>query len=145
MSHLDRKLLERKLKILESYYGELQELLKSSIKEVKADFVKKYAIERLAQLLVDIMLDINLHIIRREDFNPVDNLQSSFILLGEKGILESSFANKIAPVVGVRNRLVHQYEKIDEDLLLNNLYKNHRDFLKYAKQIRGFISTSPRG
>lgn len=41
------------------------------------------------------------------------------------------FAEKVALVTGVRNLLVHQYEKIDRTLLLANPRKNLDDFEQY--------------
>jgi len=60
-------------------------------------------------------------------------------VLAENNILPESFAKKIAPVVGLRNRLVHRYEKIDLDLLLSLVRKNKEDFIEYVKYIFQFI------
>ncbi len=57
----------------------------------------------------------------------------------ENKILPQDFAKKIAPVVGLRNRLVHRYEKIDSDLMLQSIRKNKGDFKEYIKYIFHFL------
>ncbi|NQS99985.1 MAG: DUF86 domain-containing protein, partial [Candidatus Omnitrophica bacterium] len=54
-------------------------------------------------------------------------------------ILPEDFATKIAPVVAVRNRIVHGYETLDKKLFIKNLRKNHSDFSKYTKLIEKYL------
>ncbi|HBB56679.1 TPA: hypothetical protein DEW47_03590 [Patescibacteria group bacterium] len=60
-----------------------------------------------------------------------DDLQSTFLTLADSKILPKDFAVKIAPVVGLRNKTVHQYEKIDKELFIKKLKENFGDFKKY--------------
>ena len=69
----------------------------------------------------------------------MDDLQSTFKMLGDCGVIEKGFADKIAPVVGVRNMLVHRYEKLDTDIFLNNLKRNFSDFKTYLVQIDEYL------
>lgn len=85
------------------------------------------------------MIDINNHLLKNLGV-PVDDLRSSFELLGEKGILPKEFATKISPLTGVRNILVHQYEKINLELFLKNLRANLGDFERYFSAVVEFIS-----
>lgn len=39
--------------------------------------------ERLVQLIVDTMININLHVIRELNIKPGDDFQSTFLTLGE--------------------------------------------------------------
>ncbi len=66
-------------------------------------------------------------------------IQSYF--LAENKILPQAFAERIAPVVGLRNRLVHRYEKIDLDILLDTIRKNKKDFKEYTKHIFEFLNS----
>ena len=44
-------------------------------------------------------------------------------LRSQNKVLPKDFAKRIAPIVDLRNRLVHRYEKIDKNLFLKMLYK----------------------
>lgn len=137
---LDQNFLDKKRHLLMGYLDELEPLIVTyNVEILKSDNVKYHTIERLFQLVVDTMVDINVHILRESNFGAVDDLQSTFKLLGDSGVLDRDFAKKIAPVVGARNMIVHRYEKLDMDLFLNNLKNNFSDFKKYLIQIDGFL------
>lgn len=88
------------------------------------------------------MSDINSHIITHSNFKTVDDFQSTFKILAENSILPEKFAEKIAPTVGLRNRLVHRYEKIDQNLVLKMILEEKDDFKKYVKYIKKFVNKS---
>lgn len=136
---IDKNFLRQKLAYVESYYMELKKVLDFSDREIKEDFIKLRAIERILQLIVDEIIDINNHIIRYKPLKLPSDFQSTFIILAENKILPQDFAKKIAPVVGLRNRLVHRYEKIDSDLMLQSIRKNKGDFKEYIKYIFHFL------
>ena len=137
---LDKILIQKKMDMLSGYVDKLKPLIIGpDIKEIKDDTLRLPAIERYFQLAVDQMIDINTHIIREKNFGTVDDLQSTFKMLGEYKVLDDVFANKIAPIVGARNMLVHRYEKLDRDVFLNNLRNNFEDFKTYIIQIHAFL------
>lgn len=139
---IDKEFIKTKLFLIKSYYEELQHILSFPDSEIKKDFIKLRAIERIIQLIVDEIIDINNHIVRYHSLKLPSDFQSSFLILAENNILSESFAKKIAPVVGLRNRLVHRYEKIDIDILLNSIRKNKDDFIEYVRNILEFIEKS---
>ena len=128
--------INQKLYIIEGYRKELTEFLKNtSDKDFFSNPEKLRVAERLVQLIVDAMIDINQHFIRELKLEISDDLQGTFSIMGKNGILPKEFAEKIAPVVGVRNILVHQYEKLDKELFIKNLRKHFTDFEKYRRHI----------
>ncbi|MCX6719029.1 MAG: DUF86 domain-containing protein [Candidatus Taylorbacteria bacterium] len=137
---LDENFLNKKLQLLTGYIDEMEPIITGfSLKELKDDSLKYHTTERLFQLIVDIMIDINIYIIRQGDFGPPDDLQSTFKTLGEHAVLNRDFAEKIAPIVGARNMIVHRYDKLDMDLFLRNLKENFSDFKKYMVQIYAYL------
>lgn len=138
---LSQSLVIKKLELIDNYREQLAQFLKSSDEQILSSSEKYLSIERVFQLLVDAMVDINQHLIRELKLDVPDDLQGTFYPLGDKGILPRDFAQKAAPIVGVRNRLVHQYEKIDKELLLKNLRKNFSDFETYQSHIKNFLSS----
>ena len=130
----------QKLQTIEEYRKELAELLKkTSDEEFFSSSEKLHVAERLVQLIVDGMIDINQHFIRELKLELSDDLQGTFAALGENKIIPQEFAEKIAPVVGVRNILVHQYEKLDKEVFVKNLRKHFSDFEKYRQYIVAYL------
>ena len=139
----DKPFLQKKIDMLVGYVAELTDLITGNeIEAIKQDKPKLYSVERLFQLAVDLMIDVNTHIINSSDFGTVDDLQSTFKLLGDFNVLEKTFAYKIAPIVSARNMLVHRYEKLDKDMFLNNLKRNFGDFKTYMIQIDDYLKKS---
>lgn len=136
---IEERFIETKLFNIQGYFKELEDVLAYSDQEIKKDFLKIRALERILQLIVDEIIDINNHIIRYARLNIPDDFQSSFLVLAENKIFSKHFAEKIAPVVGLRNRLVHRYEKVDLDILLGSIRKNKVDFREYVKYIFKFL------
>lgn len=138
---MDSTFIQKKMNTLSEYIAKLERLVTPvEIKEIRNEEMRLDAVERNFQLAVDQMVDINTHLIKTGGFGTVDDLQSTFKMLGDFKVLEKNFAEKLAPIVGVRNMLVHRYEKLDKDLFLTNLKKNFSDFKTYMIQIDTYIN-----
>lgn len=136
---INKNFVEKRLERINQYSKEAEEIFKFSLREIKEDFLKYRTLERLLQLIVDEMIDLNNHLIRRLNFRSPDDFQGTFLILAENNILPEDFAIKIAPLVGLRNILVHRYEEINLDLFLNTLQKEKGDFKEYIKFIKKYI------
>lgn len=132
---LDKNLLIKKLGLIDEYLGELEPLVAMGEDALRADKLKYHTAERLFQLIVDAMIDINTHVIRELALAPPDDPQSTFIVLGEGGVLPKDFAIKIAPMVGLRNAVVHRYETVSVRRFLHELVRDFADFKAYAAAI----------
>lgn len=131
----DKNFIVKKLEEVIGYLKEMEDLLKFSDREITADSGKLHIAERLLQLIVDAMLDINQHFIKESNLKISDDFQGTFYILGENNILPADFAAKIAPVVGLRNRIIHRYDTVDKHLFIEILRKNIADFKVYIKLI----------
>jgi uncharacterized protein YutE (UPF0331/DUF86 family) len=69
------------------------------------------------------MVDINSLLIVRENHPPPKDYFASFTILGEVGILPRSFAAELAPCTGMRNRIVHEYDKIEDQIVFDSIPK----------------------
>lgn len=119
---------------------EINDLFKFSDVEILKDSFKYHTAERLLQLIVDLALDINYHFIKELNLEVSDDLQGTFYVLGENGVLPKDFSKQIAPVVGLRNRIVHRYESLDKGLFIKSFRKNYADFEAYIKFINERIN-----
>ena len=124
-----------KLNYMDDYIKEMESFLKSSDIEILKDMRTLRALERDFQLVVDAMTDINQHFIRELNLPLPDDFQSAFYILGKNGILPKDFSDKIAPIVGLRNKVVHRYETVSNEQFLEDLRNNFSDFKTYEKYI----------
>jgi uncharacterized protein YutE (UPF0331/DUF86 family) len=142
---LEQAFINKKIEDIEGYLTKVKDLLKFSDKKILSDYIKFHAEERLFQLIVDAIIDINQHIIKETDLSKEpEDPQGVFYILGENNILPGKFAFKIAPVIAVRNRIVHGYETLDQNLFTKNLRENYTDFEKYLKYIEKYLGENKR-
>lgn len=137
---LDRNFIEEKISLIEEYFYEMENIIKLDEEEILNDITKLRAMERDFQLIVDEMLDINLHFIRELDLKSPNDFQNTFGILADNKILPDDFAEKFAPVVGTRNILVHRYEKVDKKLFVSQIKNERKDFLEYLRLINQYLN-----
>ena len=113
--------------------------MKLEANEIVSDVLKLRTIERNFQLIVDTMLDINTHIISAKNLKAPETLQETFLILGDGGVLPFEFVKKIAPVVGLRNIVVHEYEKIDNEKMMCDVKDGASQFGEYIVHIDDFL------
>jgi transposase len=122
---LDNITICKKLEILIKYYNEFQQLTNGiTINDYIDNIVIKRAIERVMQLIVECATDINNMILKKQGKGPSRDYYNSFIDLAENNVMDMEFAVRIAPSTGLRNILVHEYQKIIEIF-------NHQVNIKY--------------
>ncbi|MEI7426089.1 MAG: DUF86 domain-containing protein [Candidatus Moraniibacteriota bacterium] len=136
---INRELVQRKINNIENYIKEIEPLLKLEANEIVSDVLKLRTIERNFQLIVDTMLDINTHIISAKNLKAPETLQETFLILGDGGVLPFEFVKKIAPVVGLRNIVVHEYEKIDNEKMMCDVKDGASQFGEYIVHIDDFL------
>lgn len=140
---IDKEIIQSKFEYIKKYLKEIHPLLKEDTKVLlnESGQTKLRALERLFQLIVDTALDISTHIIAESDFQIPDDQQSSFIILAKNKVLPYEFAEKIAPSVGLRNRIVHKYddEEMDVKRMIGYIKNNLSDYVEYMKHIKEFI------
>ncbi len=139
MTNSLRTALTDKIIKMEQYLAELREAKPNNYTDYISNKMIRYGIERLLQLIVDLALDINNIIIKDMDRAPAADYFNSFIELIEIGVLDEEFAYQIAPSTGLRNRLVHEYEKIDNNIVYKSIDKTYNYYIKYMKRIVGYI------
>lgn len=137
-----RELITEKLIKMKEYLNQLQKLSPASYEDYTKDLVSKYAVERLIQLIVDLALDINNIILSFHKKPPAADYYSSFIDLAECRVLTEQFAYEIAPSTGLRNRLIHEYEEINDAIVFNSIGQTIELYTLYIKEINRFMNST---
>ncbi|MEL6856339.1 MAG: DUF86 domain-containing protein, partial [Cyanobacteria bacterium J06607_13] len=100
---------------------------------------QQLVVERLLHLLVESAADINSHIAVNSDQTPPDTYRDSFLLLGKMGVLSSDLAQQLAPVAGLRNRLVDDYDDIDNAIVYKSIAFALSLFPQYLQQVQAHL------
>lgn len=139
---LDRVAIQQKLAALSDYLAELAAISRYSYEEYRSDFRVKRTVERLMQMVVECATDINGLLITGLGEQPPRDYFTSFILLGQIGVLPSDFADLLAPTTAIRNRLVHEYDTVDEKLVYISMQPILEEFTEYARLVNDYLASS---
>lgn len=136
---LDKKLVHKKLEEMKRYEGELEPILLLSLKEFLASYRDMRAAERDFQLIVDSAIDINNHLLLALGLPPADKNYDSFFALVKAGVLTEKEAEKLAPSTGLRNKLVHEYDEINPEILYRSLKRFATQYKDYGRLVFAYL------
>jgi uncharacterized protein YutE (UPF0331/DUF86 family) len=134
---VERDVIIRIFTNLDEYLRDLEELKKSSTLQdfVTNKITRRYA-ERTLQLAVEACLDLAQHIISYQGFRePLDN-KDCFQVLYEEGITSQSLADRLKKMTQFRNVVVHDYIKIDPEIVFAIIQKDLGDITAFIKAIK---------
>ncbi len=70
---------------------------------------------------------------------PARDYFNSLIDLAEHEVIARSFALEIAPSTGLRNILVHEYEKVDDSIVYHSIGKVLSCYRQYLKELSAYL------
>ena len=140
---LDKALVAQKLAFLIEHLDELEPLSAAALEEYKTDAIKRHAAEKLVELVVGYATDINQLIVEGLGHAVPQTYYSSFIAVQELSVLPQDLATRLANTTGLRNRLVHQYEKLSHEVVYYSLKPLLKNYRQYIVLIRDYIQTVP--
>jgi len=140
MSPFDTDIIRAKIAIILDDLKALEPIEQMSQDEYLRDLYKRKATERLLQELIEAAIDINTHIVVGSGYAPPDDYYHSFIRAGELGFLSPDLAETLAPSAGLRNRLVHEYDRIDHAIILEAVSMAEELYPRYIQEISAVLS-----
>lgn len=96
-------------------------------------------VERYLERMIGRAIDINYHLLTASGEPPPPDDHSSFTRLASLGVLEASFAKRVASAAGLRNRIVHDYDRIDPAKVYKALQDALDDLPSYLRQVRAWL------
>ena len=140
MTTVEVDVLKRKLARIVENLGALKPIQEMSHKEYTQDLYRRKAAERLLQELIEAAIDINVHLISQTGHSVPDDYYQSFTKMEELKIIPSDLAQKLAPSAGLRNRLVHEYDAIEDMLILQSVAMAEELYPRYVREIEDYLS-----
>ena len=134
--------IRQKLVLMKQYLSELDTLSHCSQEEYLSDFKTRRACERLIQVSVECMIDCNHTLIAGMGICPPASYADSILKLVEHSIISQDFASQLIPYVSIRNRIVHEYEQIKDNLIFVTLRLFIKDMNQYLQIITNYIKSA---
>jgi len=137
---IDKVLVERKTALILEDILHLEPISKHTLTE----FIEKYEYEvlseRYLERIIGRMIDINFHIITELGHTPPRDYYGSFLQMGKLSVLPIALSEKLAHSAGLRNRIAHEYDEIDEKQIYSAIKSCLKDVPEYLACVRKFIA-----
>jgi uncharacterized protein YutE (UPF0331/DUF86 family) len=124
---------------LDTYVGHLCQLAQCPRATLTEDPIRLGAAKYYLHVAIESCIDVANHLIARLKLRLPESYADSFTVLAENEIIDADFAVTARRMVKMRNRLVHLYWEIDEDIVYDVLQENLDDFRTFQQQITRFI------
>lgn len=82
-------------------------------------------IERACQAAIDLAM----HVVAAEHLGIPQSSAESFTLLEQAGKVEAALTSRLAGMTGFRNIAIHQYQKLDLDIIHHIMRDGYQDFI----------------
>ena len=136
---LDREVIESKLRFLREYLNDLKDYESISLRDYKTSKKDQRFVERTLHLACECCLDISAHIISRVGLREPSDNKDLFVILFENSIISESTHRAMMKMAKFRNIIVHDYARIEPEIVIGILKKDIQDFKQFAQQIIRYL------
>jgi uncharacterized protein YutE (UPF0331/DUF86 family) len=96
-------------------------------------------VERRLETAIQACIDIGNHIISQQNLGSPADYGQIFLILAEKGIINSKLSEKLIRMAGFRNVLIHEYRDILIDKVYDILQNRLSDFYDFAQAVLEYL------
>jgi uncharacterized protein YutE (UPF0331/DUF86 family) len=86
-------------------------------------------------------IDLANHLIRKKKMGIPASSRESFLLLRDQGVIPAELAESLARMAHFRNLLVHQYEKLDVDVVVEVITKRLDELIRFGDAVMNFAES----
>ena len=138
---INHELVERKISLILQDLEQLREMAKLDLSQYLADLRNEILSERYLERIIGRVIDINFHIVAEQTLSAPADYYGSFTQLVDFKILDHDSAARYAKLVGLRNRLAHEYNGIDEKMIYDAVKDVVAELPRYLEAVKSFIAT----
>jgi len=122
----------RKFELIEDSLKKLSDIKRENrtLDQYRNSWKDKDSAERNIQKIVEAIIDLGKILIAGKKFKEPSSNREVFQILEEKGIFPSEFLPLVDKMIGMRNIIVHSYNRIDDSIVYGVLKKNLTDIRK---------------
>jgi uncharacterized protein YutE (UPF0331/DUF86 family) len=126
----------KKLEALDETLAELRSLGAVTAAQLDEDWLTRRAVERELQILVEIVIDVCQRIISLSGQTPASSGAEAVERCTKMGVLTENEAYE--NMVRFRNFVVHRYERIDVEILVDIVTNRLQDFELFRDEVLGY-------
>lgn len=134
---VDPTRVRAKLVALDAYLSRLRGLATMDLAVYLDD--RAYEGRYLVQAAAQACIDMANHLIASEGWAPATEFREAFTRLGEHDVLTTEHVARMQDLTGLRNRLVHLYDDVDDGIVHAALVEGLDDLEQFATTIAGLV------
>ena len=127
------------LRNLQSALEQLRQIAQMDQKRFLGDGLALGAAKYYLLTAIEACIDTGNHIIASEGYRAPQDYRDVFTVLEENRVVIDLLATKLRQMAGLRNRLVHLYWEIDDELIYQYIQANLNDFDEYNQAVLSFL------
>lgn len=127
----------QKIGVLQDYLTKVLSYTALPAEELTNNIEKLSTLERFFILMADEAFDINSALAYQLGNKIPESNKSTFYELADLKIITQEFADKISLSAKTRNNLVHDYEKVQKKVLIEDMKKSAELYKEYVKILIG--------
>ena len=140
MSPVNYTKIKDKLFKLQESTRIIEELISEGEEKIIKDAKLKSALFFNLMISLEIILDIGNHILAEQFNDPASSYRDVIIKLGKKEVVPSEFSKENESMGDFRNKLVHDYDMIEERKTFKYAGEAPEIFKKFAKYFTEFLN-----
>ena len=141
---VDAGLVQHKLTLLSEYIQDLKEVQGVTGEAFLIDKRLRRYVERTLHVAIEACIDIGSHWIADQGWREPASYRDVFSILAENQVISQEQAAVYQKMAQFRNILVHDYARIDPDILLSILKRNLPDLEVFIQQIYTLLTAGDR-
>ena len=130
----DPALIAKKLAAIETALADLRRLAQPHA--VRTDLLQRRFVEHTLQIAIQSALDVASHVVSEHRLGEPRTNRELFLLLAQAGWLHAELRDALARMAGFRNVLVHGYDDVDLNVVLDVLEHRLVDLDSFVAAIR---------
>ena len=142
---VDTPLILRKLSQLQEFTAQLREYQTVTAGQYAAEWKTQRIIERTLQMAIEVCLDVAGHIISDKGYRIPNSYADTFAVLFENRVIDEKLLSALEKMARCRNFIVHNYDKIDAEIIVGILKKNLPDFEAFKTAALSVLEPGIRG
>lgn len=136
---VDRDLILRKLADLDLYLRQVAEYRGVSLEDYRGDWKIQRIVERTLQMGIELCVDVANHVIADRGLRVPVTYAEAFDVLAEAGLLPGSERAAMVRMVGFRNVIVHEYARVDAEIVVRILHQHLDDLARFGTAARAWL------
>lgn len=129
------EVVESKLRYLQEYLIDLAEYETIDLDTYRTSKKDQRFVERTLHLACECCLDIAAHIVSRQGFREPRDNKDLFHILFENRVIDKPICDTMIKMAKFRNIVVHDYTRIDPEIVITILRKNLHDFKAFGRSV----------